>query len=65
MNLDPFSAGNALNPKPNDEIFTKPTVILRNPKWEVEKVDFNEETDISVELDLPPEHAHKTRVTCY
>jgi outer membrane protein OmpA-like peptidoglycan-associated protein len=100
MNLDPFKTGDALNPKSNDDIFTKPkagggggmgrtrkpesaaepldipiepvapepekpkpTVVLRNPKWEIEKVGFNEETDISVELDLPKEHAHKTRVT--
>ena len=40
----------------------KPSVILRNPKWEVEKVGFNEETDISVEIDLPEEHAYKTKV---
>src|SRR5690606_30786328 len=37
-------------------------VILRNPKWEVEKVGFNEETDISVEAVLPEAYAHKTRV---
>ena len=41
----------------------KPGVILRNPKWEVEKVGFNEETDISVEIELPPEQSHKTKVT--
>ncbi len=40
----------------------KPSVILRNPKWEVEKVGFNEETDISVEIELPEEHAYKTKV---
>jgi outer membrane protein OmpA-like peptidoglycan-associated protein len=40
----------------------KASVVLRNPKWEVEKVGFNEETQVSVELDLPPEHAHKTKV---
>ena len=40
----------------------KATVVLRNPKWEVEKVGFNEETQVSVELELPPEHAHKTKV---
>jgi outer membrane protein OmpA-like peptidoglycan-associated protein len=37
-------------------------VVLRNPKWETEDVGFNEETGISVEADLPPEHAAKTRV---
>jgi outer membrane protein OmpA-like peptidoglycan-associated protein len=40
----------------------KASVVLRNPKWEVEKVGFNEETQVSVELELPPEHAHKTKV---
>ena len=37
-------------------------VILRNPKWEIETVGFNEETEISVEADLPESQAHKTRV---
>src|SRR5690606_31920297 len=37
-------------------------VVLRNPKWEVETVGFNEETDISVEAVLPEAYAHKTRV---
>ena len=41
---------------------SKPSVLLRNPKWEVEKVGFNEETDISVEVELPPDKAHKTKV---
>jgi len=36
---------------------------LFNPKWETEKVGFNEESPISVELELPPEVAHKKRVT--
>ena len=40
----------------------KAAVVLRNPKWEVEKVGFNEEARVSVELELPPEHAHKTKV---
>ena len=39
-----------------------PKVLLRNPKWEADKVGFNEETDISVELELPDEFAHKTKV---
>jgi flagellar motor protein MotB len=37
-------------------------VVLKNPLWEIEKVGFNEETDISVEVELPEAHAHKTRV---
>ena len=37
-------------------------VVLKNPKWEVEKVGFNEETDISVEAELPESQAHKTKV---
>ena len=40
----------------------KAKVVLRNPRWEVEDVGFNEETEISIEADLPAEHAHKTRV---
>lgn len=40
----------------------KAKVTLRNPKWEVEDVGFNEETDISIEAELPAEYAHKTRV---
>jgi outer membrane protein OmpA-like peptidoglycan-associated protein len=40
----------------------KASVVLRNPKWEVDKVGFNEETQVSVGLELPPEHAHKTKV---
>jgi len=45
--------------EPKDE---KPKVILRNPKWEAEDVGFNEETEISVEAELPPELAKKTAV---
>lgn len=40
----------------------QPKVILRNPKWEAEDVGFNEETEISVEAELPPELAKKTAV---
>jgi outer membrane protein OmpA-like peptidoglycan-associated protein/peptidoglycan hydrolase-like protein with peptidoglycan-binding domain len=40
----------------------KPKVILRNPKWEAEDVGFNEETEISVEAEIPPELATKTAV---
>ena len=46
-------------PKPEKK---KLQVILRNPKWEAEKVGFNEEAEVSVELELPEEHAHKTKV---
>lgn len=37
-------------------------VVLKNPKWEVEEVGFNEETDISVEAVLPESQAQKTKV---
>lgn len=40
----------------------KAKVILRNPKWEAEDVGFNEETEISVEAEIPPEFAAKTAV---
>lgn len=40
----------------------KEKVILKNPRWEIEAVGFNEETDIAVDVELPEEHAHKTRV---
>ena len=36
---------------------------LSDPKWETDKVGFNEETPISVALELPPDLAHKTKVT--
>lgn len=48
-----------LAPEPEKK---KAAVVLRNPKWEAEKVGFNEEARISVELELPPELAHKTKV---
>jgi outer membrane protein OmpA-like peptidoglycan-associated protein len=41
----------------------KPAVLIHNPKWEVEKVGFNEETDISVELDLPKALKDRNKVT--
>lgn len=37
-------------------------VVLKNPKWDIEKVGFNEETDISVEAVLPESQSHKTKV---
>jgi outer membrane protein OmpA-like peptidoglycan-associated protein len=40
----------------------KDKVVLRNPKWEVEEVGFNEETEISVEAEVPEAQAHKTKV---
>lgn len=45
-----------------DETKPKGKVVLKNPKWEVEDVGFNEETDVSIEAELPEEHAHKTKV---
>ncbi len=56
MDMSPAEAA----PEPEKK---KPSVVLRNPKWEAEEVGFNEETEISVELELPEEHAHKTKVT--
>ncbi len=41
----------------------KKSVVLSNPKWEADKVGFNEETPISVDIQLPEEHAHKKKVT--
>lgn len=40
----------------------KDKVVLKNPKWEVEKVGFNEETEVSVEAVIPKAHAHLTKV---
>lgn len=40
----------------------KPLVTLRNPRWEADKVGFNEETKISVEAEIPPESGDKKRV---
>lgn len=51
-------------PPPVVEEKAKPkTAKLSNPKWVADKVGFNEETPISVQLDLPPEIAHKTKVS--
>jgi outer membrane protein OmpA-like peptidoglycan-associated protein len=36
---------------------------LSDPKWDADKVGFNEEAPISVALDLPPDLAHKTKVS--
>lgn len=36
-----------------------------NPKWEIEEVGFNEETEISVEAAIPEAHVHKTREALY
>jgi outer membrane protein OmpA-like peptidoglycan-associated protein len=41
----------------------KPSAVLRNPQWSADKVGFNEEAEVSVDLELPAEHAHKTKVT--
>lgn len=40
----------------------KNKVVLKNPKWEIEKVGFNEETDISVDATIP-EGESKTKVS--
>lgn len=36
--------------------------VLRNPQWQSAKVGFNEEAEVSADLELPEEHAHKTKV---
>lgn len=41
----------------------KPKAVLTHPKWEVQDVGFNEETDLSIEIDIPKSHAHKTKVS--
>ena len=40
----------------------KPRAILRNPKWEAAVFRCNENTDISVEGELPAGHDHKTKI---
>jgi outer membrane protein OmpA-like peptidoglycan-associated protein len=45
-----------------EEEAPKEKVVLKNPVWEVEDVGFNEETDISVEAELPESQKHKTKV---
>lgn len=40
----------------------KKKVALSNPAWQADKVGFNEETPVSVDLELPPEFAHKKKV---
>jgi outer membrane protein OmpA-like peptidoglycan-associated protein len=40
----------------------RPAAVLRNPKWSADKVGFNEEAEVSVDVELPAEHAHKTKV---
>jgi outer membrane protein OmpA-like peptidoglycan-associated protein len=37
--------------------------VLRNPQWQAGKVGFNEEAEVSVDLELPEEHSHKTKVS--
>ena len=37
--------------------------VLRNPQWQAAKVGFNEEAEVSVDLELPENLAHKTKVT--
>lgn len=50
-------------PPPVAEEKPKPKAAkLSNPKWEADKVGFNEETPISVDVELPPEVAHKKKV---
>ncbi len=45
-----------------DPVAEKAKVVLRNPAWDSADVGFNEEADISVEVELPPEHAAKKKV---
>lgn len=58
--VEPESAPESSDEAPEESPGEK--AVLRNPKWEIETVGFNEETDISVEVELPETHAHKTRV---
>src|SRR5690606_26548062 len=47
---------------PEEKVKPKVKVVLKNTAWEADKVGFNEEADISVDVKLPEEHAHRTRV---
>jgi outer membrane protein OmpA-like peptidoglycan-associated protein len=50
-------------PPPAAEEKAKPKAAkLSNPQWDADKVGFNEETPISVDVELPPEVAHKKKV---
>lgn len=44
------------------EEFQAPRVILKNPRWESDRVGFNEEASISIEAEDSPSLASKTRV---
>lgn len=50
----------AAEPEPEAK---KKTAKLTNPVWSADKVGFNEETPVSVDLELPEDLAHKTKVT--
>src|SRR6185436_1142053 len=48
--------------QPLQEPEKKTKVVLRNPKFDSKETRFNEETDVSVEVQLPPEHEGKKKV---
>ena len=50
----------AAEPEPETK---KKTAKLSNPVWNADKVGFNEESPVSVDLELPEDLAHKTKVT--
>lgn len=55
-------SGFAADPEALEPEEKKPKVILRNPRWETAEVGFNEEAEVSVEAELPPDLAHKTKI---
>jgi outer membrane protein OmpA-like peptidoglycan-associated protein len=59
--VDAMPAAPAPSESAQDEPKPK-SARLSNPRWEAEKVGFNEEAAISVDVELPPEVAHKKRV---
>ncbi|MBW8890291.1 MAG: hypothetical protein JF616_21260 [Fibrobacteres bacterium] len=63
IGADAFTPEGATPVAPAPEKPKPKSARLFNPKWEAQKVGFNEESPISVELELPPEVAHKQRVT--
>jgi outer membrane protein OmpA-like peptidoglycan-associated protein len=56
---EPMDIPEVVQPPKEEE---KAKVKLSNPKWEAEDVGFNEETPISVEAWIPPEHEAKKKI---
>ncbi len=60
---EPLSDGSEdAESSPAKEATPAEKAVLSNPKWEVEDVGFNEETEISIEAKIPESQAHKTKV---